>query len=121
MSARLRASAYTAYHVTAAASRFEAAVIEAACVWHEASRNLTDAKNSLRGAKERGNEFEIAVQEYAVDSARTYAEHEYQQLHLLVCGFAKPDHWQGKASNGHYYLVKWSGPIIAQVSIDIQS
>jgi hypothetical protein len=119
MSARLRASAYpyTAYHIPAAASRFEAAVIEAACVWHEASRNLTDVGNALETANDDGDERLAHMLEFAKDSAMTYCEYAFQQVRALVCAFEKPDSWEGLASNGLRYRVNWSGPIIAQISI----
>jgi hypothetical protein len=48
----LRASAYTAYHVTAAASRFEAAVIEAACVHYAPLRNVgTNSRSRYRNTR----------------------------------------------------------------------
>jgi hypothetical protein len=117
MSARLRASAYTAYHVTAAASRFEAAVIEAACVWHEASRNLTDVGNALETANEAGEERLAHMLEFAKDSAMTYAEYAFQQVRALVCAFEKPDSWEGLASNGMRYRVSWSAAPLCLISI----
>jgi hypothetical protein len=113
----LRASAYRAYHIRAAASRFEAAVIEAACVWHEASRNLTDVGNALETANEAGEERLAHMLEFAKDSAMTYAEYAFQQVRALVCAFEKPDSWEGLASNGMRYRVSWSAAPLCLISI----
>lgn len=112
----LRHSAYTAHHV-ASADRFTRAVLNAAGVWHDASRSLTDAENALANAREDGDDVSAAMLEYDRASRADHAEYAYQQVRTLVCGFRQADSWEGLAANGHRYRVVWSGPTLALLSI----
>lgn len=107
---------YTAYH-TAAADRLTRAVVEAAAVWHEAGRCLTDCENAIDAAHEADDTQTAAALEYSRASAITQREYAYQYVFLLVCGFVRPDTWEGLASNGLRYRVVWAGPLISQISI----
>lgn len=107
---------YTAYH-TAAADRLTRAVVEAAAVWHEAGRCLTDCENAIVTAHEADDTALAASLEYARLDAVTHREHAYQYVFILVCSFKHADSWEGLASNGLRYRIVWSGPIIGQISI----
>lgn len=88
--------------------RLTRAVIEAAGVWHEANRCLTDAGIALDAAIARGTPAEIAMMEHNKANAFTAAEYAYQQVNDLVKHTEKPKSWSEVAANGIRYLVTWS-------------
>lgn len=117
MNAQLRTIyPYTAYSVSAA-DRLTRAVVEAAAVWHEAGRSLTDCETAIANALDAKDTATAAQLEYARIGAVTQREHAFQYVYLLVCGHRSADYWEGLASNGMRYRIVWSGPAIAQISI----
>lgn len=119
MSAPLRATAYTAYNVHG--SRIKAAILDAAGVWHDAGRNVTDCESAVELAKEADNEPLAVMLEYMRLDAVAHREHAFWNVYTLVCGYREPGEWEGVASNGMRYRVVWSGPRIAQISIVLQN
>ena len=115
----LRATAYTPYNV--GRSRIKAAILDAAGVWYEARRNVTDCENAIEMALDAGNDLLAVMLEYARLDAVAHREHAYWNVYTLVCGYAEPDEWEGIASNGVHFTVVWSGPAISQISIIPQS
>jgi hypothetical protein len=109
-------SIYTAYSL-AAADRLTRAIVEAAAVWHEAGRCLTDCEHAIETAHDAADTTTVDALEYSRASAITQREYAFQYVFILVCSFARPDAWEGLASNGQRYRVAWSGPIIGQISI----
>lgn len=115
----LSASTYTTYNVHG--SRIKTAILEAACVWHEAGRNITDCEKAIENADEADDAAQSAALEYARLDAVAHREHAYWSVYTLVCGFSEPDEWKGVASNGMQYLVVWSAKPLNHVSIIPQS
>jgi hypothetical protein len=111
----LRASTYTAHNV--GRSRIKTAILNAAGAWYEARSRVTDCETAIANAAESDDGVLITALEYDRLDAVAHREHAYWQVYTMVCGYQHPDEWDGLANNGVYFLVVWSGPAIAQISI----
>lgn len=108
-------NAYTAHSV--GGSRIKAAILDAAGVWHDAGRNITDCETAIELATAADNEPLAAMLDYARLDAVAHREHAYWNVYTLVCGYAEPDEWEGTAANGMRYRVVWSASPLNHLSI----